>query len=217
GGARAGLEPAALRPLLRSPRAAPRIAVTAAALPSVAFVADRLSPAAQAYVAAHRALADRPTLAARDRWWQLPAAPARLFLTKAYHGRFVQPLADEPVVPDQRFYAVEPRRGVAFEVLAAVLNGTLSALAIEALRRASRGGGALELSVGDAARLPVLDPRGLDVGAVLAAFRPLALRPARDATLEAQAPDRRALDLALARTVPSLRPLVALLAPALAA
>src|SRR5262249_47599012 len=111
GGARAGLEPAALRPLLRSPRAAPRIAVTAAALPSVAFVADRLSPAAQAYVAAHRALADRPTLAARDRWWALPAAPARLFLTKAYHGRFVQPLADEPVVPDQRFYAVEPRRG----------------------------------------------------------------------------------------------------------
>ena len=215
--ARAGLEPSVLRPLLRSPRAAPRIAVTAAALPSVALVADRLSPAARAYVAAHRALAERPTLAARDRWWALPAAPARLFLTKAYHGRYVQPLADEPVVPDQRFYAVEPRRGVPLELLAAVLNGTLTALALEALGRASLGEGALEVSVRDAARMPVLDPRRADASAVRAAFAPLALRPTRDATVEADAPDRRALDAALARAVPALRPLVPLLGPALAA
>ena len=215
--ARAGLEPAVLRPLLRSPRAAPRIAVTAAQLPVVAFVASELSPAARTYVAAHGALASRPTLAAREPWWALPATPARLFLTKAYHGRYVQPLADAPVVPDQRFYAVEPRRGVPLELLAAVLNGTLTALALEALGRASLGEGALEVSVGDAARLPVLDPRGLDARAVLAAFAPLALRPTRDAAVEADAPDRGALDAALARAVPPLRPLVPLLGPALAA
>src|SRR5262249_60077858 len=129
---RAGLEPSVLRPLLRSPRAAPRIAVAARQLPVVAFVATELSPAARAYVARHRALASRPTLAARDSWWALPATPARLFLTKAYHGRYLQPLADEPVVPDQRFYAVEPRRRVPLELPAAALHGTLTALALHA-------------------------------------------------------------------------------------
>src|SRR5262249_41646695 len=215
--ARAGLESSLLRPLLRSPRAAPRIAVAARQLPAVAFVATELSPAARAYVSAHRSLASRPPLAARDPWWARAAGPARLFLTKAYHGRYIQPLADEPVVPDQRFYAVEPRRGVPLDLLAAVLNGTLTALALEALGRASLGEGALEVSVGDAARLPVLDPRRVEASAVRAAFAPLALRPTRDAAAEAEAPERRAPAAALARAVPALRPLVPLLGSALAA
>jgi hypothetical protein len=217
--ARWRLEPRFLAPLLRTPRAVDAIALDPGRLGTLAFVCDepreRLPAGARAYVDAHAGLASRPTLAARPRWWSLPARPARLFLTKAYSARFVQPLADRPVVPDQRVYAVEPRAGVAIDLLAAVLNGSLAALAVESLGRASLGEGALELSVGDAAELPVLDPRGLDGAAVRRAFAPLCRRRMGDAFAEAAAADRRALDRALAP--PGLEDLVPALAPTLAA
>jgi predicted RNA methylase len=212
-----GLEPEVLRPVLRSPRAAAAIHVQAAQLPDVAFVAAEPLPAgARAHVDGHAHLATQPTLAARPRWWELPAWPARLFLTKAYNARFVQPLSDAPVVPDQRLYAVLPRPGVELETLAAVLNGTLTALAIESLGRASMGEGALELAVSDAEKLPVLDPRRVDAARVAAAFASLARRRIGDARAEAGAPDRRALDEALAAAEPALAALVPALGPALA-
>jgi SAM-dependent methyltransferase len=200
--ARWRLEPRFLAPLLRTPRAVARITLDPERLATLAFVCkeprERLPAGARAYVDAHARLAARPTLAARPRWWSLPARPARLFLTKAYSARFVQPLAARPVVPDQRVYAVAPRPGVALDLLAAVLNGTLAALAIESLGRASLGEGALELAVADAEALPVLDPRRLDAPAVRRAFAPLARRLMGDVFAERDAADRRALDRALA-------------------
>jgi adenine-specific DNA-methyltransferase len=217
-----GIEPRFLAPLLRSPRQISRIGLDARRLPTLAFVCDLAAaelaahPGARRHVERHAAVAARPTLAARARWWALPARPARLFLTKAYAARFAQPLATRPVIGDQRLYAVAPRRGVSLPLLAAALNGTLCALALESLGRASLGEGALELAVADAARLPVLDVRRIPAAAVLAAFRPLARRAIGDVFAEAGRPDRRALDDALAAAFPELAALGPRLAPALA-
>ena len=215
--ARRRIEARFLSPLLKTPRDVAAIAVDPAGLPTLAFVCDlderalAAFPGARAHVARHRALARRPTLAARGRWWTLGARPARLFLTKAYDARFAQRFSPAPLYADQRVYPVEPRAGVDVEVLAAVLNGTLAALALESLGRASLGEGVLEWSVADARDLPVLDPRRLsDLGSVVQAFRVLAGRPVGSMLAgEADAPDRRALDEALLAGAPA--PLRALL------
>jgi hypothetical protein len=213
------LEPALLAPLLRSPRAAAadRIAIDPDATPHVALLApsDRAAlerhPVACRYLDGHLERAATPSLAARRAWWSLPAQPARLFLAKAYHARFVQRLAPVPVIADQRLYAVAPRPGVDLELLAAALNGTFGALALESLGRASLGEGALEWTVADAAALPVVDPAALSPAAAAAArraLRALAARPIEEVARERAAPDRAALDAALAAAAP---PLAALL------
>lgn len=213
---RRGIEARFLRPVLKTPRHAAAIRVTPSALPAVAFVctldrrALRAHPGAAAHVRAHAHLAARPSLVVRDPWWSLAARPARLFLSKAYDTRFVQYWSPEPIVADQRVYTVTPRgRGGGDELLAAALNGTLTALALESLGRASMGEGALEWSVADAERLPVLDPRRADAGAVLRAFRALASRAIGPVDREVDAADRRALDVALVHRTPALADLMA--------
>jgi hypothetical protein len=141
----------------------------------------------------------------------LPVKPARLFLTKAYGPRFVQRLAPRPVVADQRVYSLSPRGGVDLELLTAAINATWTSLALESLGRASMGHGAVEWTVADAARLPVLDVRKTDSrgrAAILRALRALAARPVRHVTVERTLPDRRALDLAVAALAPELPPLL---------
>jgi SAM-dependent methyltransferase len=200
----AGLEPDVLVPLFKTPRQVDRILVDAGALATRAFVSpDPPPPGARRWIQAHRHLADRPTLRSRDPWWSLPVRPARLFLGKAYHARFVQPLTSVAVVPDQRVYAVTSR-GVADDLLCAALNSTLAALALESLGRASLGQGALEWSVADAADLPVVDVRRVDPIALRRAFAPLAARPIGDVFAEATQPDRRALDALLGGPVEAI-------------
>jgi SAM-dependent methyltransferase len=205
-----GIEARFLLPLLRTPRGSARISVAPESLPTRAFACDlaedELPPGASAWVRAHAHLAERPTLRTKPRWWSLGSRPARAFLVKAYDARFLQPLAPRPLLCDQRLYALEPRDPIDPELLAAVLNGSLTAFALESLGRASMGEGALEWSVADARRLPIVDPRRL-VGRdaeVRAAFRRLALRPVGTAAEEAARPDRRALDAALLAAVPGL-------------
>ncbi len=209
------IEACFLRPVLRTPRAATAIRVDPAALPTLAFVCDlgeaelARFPGAAAYVRAHAALAARPSLAVRARWWSMAARPAQTFLSKAYDVRFVQPYAPEPLCADQRVYALAPRAAAPAELLAAVLNGTLTALALESLGRASMGQGALEWSVGDAFALPVLDPGRVDAARVLRAFRKLSTRTVGAVAVEARAQDRMALDQALVAHVPALHGMLA--------
>ncbi|MBT8493073.1 MAG: hypothetical protein KJO07_08440, partial [Deltaproteobacteria bacterium] len=76
-----------------------------------------------------------------------------------------------------------------------------TALALESLGRASLGEGALEWTVGDARRLPVLDPRRLpsdQLAVVYGAFEILATRPIGPIDGERTHRDRRALDRAVA-------------------
>jgi hypothetical protein len=130
----------------------------------------------------------------RDPWWSLPHHPARLFLAKAYGPRFVQRLADVPMLADQRVYALTPRPGVDLHALAAVLNALPTALALESLGRASMGYGAIEWTAKDALALPVLDVRRLDPAPLRAALAAFGHRPIDHVRLECDRPDRAALD-----------------------
>ncbi|HWN68449.1 MAG TPA: hypothetical protein VNM90_12495, partial [Haliangium sp.] len=168
-------------------------------------------PGARRYFQSHRHVAERPSLRVRQPWWALPVRPARLFMTKAYSARFVQHLASVPVVADQRVYTIHPvpgpGAGIDVELLAAVLNASFTAFAIESLGRASMGEGALEWTVADAASLPVLDPRRLAPGqAALArqALSDMARRPIGDVASERAARDRARLDRAVSAAAPAL-------------
>ncbi len=152
-------------------------------------------PAIAAYLHGFADAERRASLAARNPWWSLSVRPAQVFLSKAYSERFVQPFCRVPIVADQRVYCLHPRPGVDAELLAAVLNATPTALALESLGRASMGQGALEWSVGDAAHLPVIDPRKLaEPASVRRAFRSLCTRHVGKVRDEADCQDRRALD-----------------------
>jgi hypothetical protein len=147
-------------------------------------------------------------LRARSPWWSLPASPARLFLTKAYAARFVQRLAPRAVVADQRVYSIHPRPGIAVEHLAAVLNASTTAFALESLGRSSLGEGALEWTVADANTLPVIDPRAAPAAPAIAALERLCQRPIAAVDREATMPDRRALDAAVAPMLERLLPAI---------
>jgi hypothetical protein len=136
----------------------------------------------------------------------LPTRPARLFLAKAYASRFIQRIAPRDVVADQRVYSLHPRSGVDVELLAAVLNSTPTALALESLGRSSLGEGALEWTVADAAELPVIDPGSVDAPAALAALAALARRQIRTVAEESTRPDRLDLDRAVAGPLSDLLP-----------
>jgi methylase of polypeptide subunit release factors len=207
------IEAEVLRPLLRSPRerGAVTIAVDPESTSHVALMcpegdeAMARFPNARRWLEEHAAAATRPTLRARACWWSLPARPARVFLTKAYASRFVQRFASAPVIADQRVYALYPRDGVDAELLSAVLNSTYTALALESLGRASMGEGALEWSVGDAVRLPVIDPRRVS-GRGRAAFRELAHRPIGPVAAEVDRRDRVTLDRSLSPELAAFLP-----------
>jgi hypothetical protein len=218
------LEPALLMPLLRSPRTHRTIGVASTTNPYLALlcpperVALERYPATARYVAEHAHLTERPGMRGRHPWWALPHRPAHLFFSKAYAARFVQHLADTPMVADQRLYTVHPRSGLEPRRLAAVLNSTFTALAIECMGRASMGEGALEWTVADAQRLPILDPRCLSApaaGALSAAFSAMEHRPVGAISDEHSAADRRLLDRALAKIRPGLAELLDAIWPAL--
>ncbi len=162
-------------------------------------------PRIAAWLRDHEAEALATSASRRDPWWALPAHPARLFLAKAYGPRFVQRLADIPMLADQRVYALHPREGVDLVALAAVLNALPTALAIESLGRGSMGFGAVEWTVHDALELPVLDVRRADsrqIERLHAALAGFARRPIEHLRLECDRADRRALDAAAMALAP---------------
>ncbi|MEM9489907.1 MAG: N-6 DNA methylase [Myxococcota bacterium] len=220
------LEADVLAPLLRTPRDRGQIAIDPAASTHLALVCpphDEILaqyPNAKRYLDRHSERADQPTLRSRKPWWALPVRPARLFLTKAYSERFVQRLASASMVADQRVYALYPVADVPVRTLAAVLNSTFTALALESLGRSSMGEGALEWTAADAKGLPILDPRVLDpqrTRAVCAALDALSTRPIAAIAAERARSDRRCLDLALAKMRPGLVEVLDALWPALVA
>ncbi|HEV7558017.1 MAG TPA: hypothetical protein VGO00_21265, partial [Kofleriaceae bacterium] len=198
------LEPAYLAPVVRSPfNGSPTaIAVAPDESPLVALalppdLALSSVPRIAAWLDDHRGLAERTSVKRREPWWSLPFSRARLFVAKAYGPRFVQRLADVPMVADQRVYTVEPKPGVDLIALAAVLNSLPTALALESLGRASMGYGVVEHTVADANDLPVLDVRRADrsqIAALAAALAALSPRLVEHVKLERDRDDRRALD-----------------------
>lgn len=202
-------------PIAIAPDESPLVAI---ALPPDAKLAK--APRIAAWLAAHEAAALATSARRRDPWWSLPANPARLFLAKAYGPRFVQRLADVPMLADQRVYALTPKAGVDLGALAAVLNALPTALALEALGRGSMGYGAVEWTVHDALELPVLDVRrttAANRARLSGALDALARRPVEHVRLERDRPDRGALDAAALDLAPRAAPLAPVLWEALLA
>jgi SAM-dependent methyltransferase len=206
------LEPRFLAPVVRSPfNGAPApIAIEPGESPIVAIVVPpdaklARAPRLKAWLDRHEAAALATSAARRDPWWALPVNPARLFFAKAYGPRFVQRLADTPMLADQRVYALHPRPGVELGALAAVLNALPTALALESLGRRSMGYGAVEWTVHDALELPVLDVRRASaraIEAMTAALRTIAPRPVAHVRLERDDVARRTLDRAVLALAP---------------
>jgi SAM-dependent methyltransferase len=182
-------------PITVAPDESPVVAITLPPDPRMLKRAPRIA----AWLRAHADDAAHSSVQRRDPWWSLPVHPARLFLAKAYGPRFVQRFADVPMLGDQRVYALSPRAGVDLAALAAVLNALPTALAIESLGRGSMGYGAIEWTVADARRLPVLDVRRADSRAIATLTTALAgfgARPIEHVRKERDRADRGVLDAA---------------------
>lgn len=206
------LESRFLAPVVRSPfNGAPApIAIAPDESPLVAIAVPpdaklARAPRIAAWFSRHEAAALRTSAARRDPWWSLPVHPARLFFAKAYGPRFVQRLADTPMLADQRVYALHPKAGVDLVALAAVLNALPTALALESLGRRAMGYGVVEWTVNDALELPVLDVRRAspdERDRLAAGLAAIAQRPIAHVRLERDASDRAALDHATLALAP---------------
>jgi SAM-dependent methyltransferase len=206
------LESRYLAPVVRSPfNGAPApiaIAPDESPLVAIAVPADAKlakAPRIAAWFARHEAATLQTSAARRDPWWSLPVKTARLFFAKAYGPRFVQRLADLPMLGDQRVYALHPKSGVDLGALAAVLNSLPTALALESAGRRSMGYGAIEWTVHDAMELPVLDVRRASKTATVemfAALEAIARRPVGHVRLEREEAGRARLDRAVMTLAP---------------
>lgn len=202
-----------LKPLLQAPGRARQAAVRfdseqsvscALVIPASTKLADY--PALKRYLDSFDHAGDRRTLAAREPWWALRVRPAQVFLSKAYAKRFVQPYCATPVVADQRIYCLHPIAGVEPALLSAILNSTATSLAIESLGRSSMGEGALEWTVADARKMPILDPRKVACKtSVLQAFSAIQGRDIGSIDDESARDDRAVLDGHVLAVSPGLR------------
>ncbi|NMC05027.1 MAG: N-6 DNA methylase [Candidatus Lokiarchaeota archaeon] len=102
-------------------------------------------------------------------WYSLSEGnvqPARLFMQYIAHDRFYCPWSSEPVISDRCFHRVDPIERMPVDALAAVLNSSLQACTAMITGRTGLGGGALKLEAIDAKSMLVLDPRVLEPGAL---------------------------------------------------
>jgi hypothetical protein len=137
-------------------------------------------------------------------WYSLPAyrgKPANLFFAIAYSDRHIHKYSPEPLLGNNRLYFLSPAKGIDDELVAAVMNSSLTAFFTEATGRVTMGDGALELTVEDARDyLYVPDVRNFDEAdreTIRMAFQPLLKRPIGSVLDEIQKPDRQALDRAV--------------------
>ena len=134
-------------------------------------------------------------------WYAIPehrSQPAHVFLMKAFHDRHFQRYSKKPVIADQRLYFLSPIAKLSDELLAAVLNSSVTALCTEVFGRVTLGEGALELAVEDARDyLLVPDIRKITAAqkkSITAAFGKLCARPIGKVFEEVKQKDRQALD-----------------------
>lgn len=156
----AGIEPAFVQTLLKSPKRFGGVRGIAADLPDRVFIGPPDPSAAEAPDASGaRAWIERHGRHEDPRGWRLqPQTPTRLFLVKGYGDRFRQPLFDRPVYCDQQLYQVRARADDDEKALAALLNSSWFRLSLELVGRVNFGDGVLWLGLEDARRIPLPDP-----------------------------------------------------------
>jgi hypothetical protein len=138
-----------------------------------------------------------PSVRGRAHWYAIPLLqPAGVICPRLFHRRYFFVAPTTPILEDQTFYGLllEQRRR---NVVAALLNSSLTYLFVETLGRTGLGDGVLQHALGDMATLPVLDPRSLSdalIRDLTATFQPLAARPILPIEEEVKQGDRVALD-----------------------
>jgi type I restriction enzyme M protein len=137
-------------------------------------------------------------------WYAIPlyrSRPAQLFFASAYGERHLHKFSVEPLIADKRLYFLSPVDEIENELVAAVMNCSLTTLMTELAGRVSLGDGALELTVEDAAEsLWIPDVRRFKKNerqSILVVFQPLLQRSIGSVFEEIQQPDRQALDRAV--------------------
>jgi type I restriction enzyme M protein len=141
-------------------------------------------------------------------WYAIPkhrARTAQVFIAAAFGDRHMHRFSKKPVIADKRLYFLEPQENISDELLAAVLNSSITALATELAGRVSMGDGALELTVEDAndyLTLPdVRHSTTAQKAAVTEAFEELCKREIGNVFEEVKQKDRQALDAAVLRAI----------------
>ncbi len=134
-------------------------------------------------------------------WYALPEYRGRLatlFIASAYGDRFIFKYSPKPLIADKRLYFLSPIEELNDELIAALMNSTITAFFIEITGRISLGDGALELTVEDASDYMLIpDIRKFSDQqrqAITDAFKPLLQRPIGSIVSEITQPDRIALD-----------------------
>lgn len=101
------------------------------------------------------------TLKARDIWYSIPKRePAPLLFSCKIWERLVVAVNEAKVQADKAFYEIRPKNTKDINVLAGILNSTLTALFAELYGR-FYGGGVLELEIYECKDLPVVNPEKL--------------------------------------------------------
>ena len=100
-----------------------------------------------------------PSVAGRKAWWLLPATVlSNLLWVKSYDDTFRELIADEPVFPDQRVYAVVALKKKQQPLLGALLNCCWTFLETELKGRVNLGDGALDTAVYEVKSFLIPDP-----------------------------------------------------------
>ena len=137
-------------------------------------------------------------------WYAIPehrSKPAQVFLACAFGERHLHRFSSGPVIADKRLYFLVPSKGIEDNLLAAIMNCSLTALATESTGRVTLGDGVLELTVEEANDyLLVPDLRIATAArkkAIASAFETLCKREIDNVFEEVKQRDRQALDAAI--------------------
>ncbi len=223
------IEPEFLFPVLRSSRQVKGYQVTAEQVPELLFscpltleeLAEQGKTGALTYIVwgESQSAPARQKRAKATPWPQVPSVQgnrpwhytkplptAHILCPRFIDQRFFFPLCIGELMEDQTFYGLtvaqpEPHPP---ELIAAILNGTLSFLIAEYSARTNLGEGVLQFSRGDMARLPLLRPDSYtptEQSAILQTFAVMRQRPLLPLAEELFSPDRVALDVLLLNPV----------------
>lgn len=141
----------------------------------------------------------RPTTKTRLLWWSLPQLPPPQVLARQfYHRRFNFPYNPRHILCDHTFYYLTDC--AAPELVAALLNSTLTLFQVELWGRSNMGDGVLTCYGSELADLPMVKPTLFSPQqqcAVIKCFRRLCRRVVLPLEQEVRQTDRKELDLLL--------------------
>ncbi len=138
-------------------------------------------------------------------WYGIRAlAPAELVCNRFFDQRYFFARCHGPLVEDQTFYGFRRHAGSDWpiDLIAALLNSTLSCLLVELRGRRNLGEGVLQFSRADMAAFPLLNPARFNNRhrqEITEAFLAMSHRAILPMARELEMPDRQALDRAVLR------------------